>query len=127
MHKVWGEMGLLFKKATGAFRTATKQAGGSGLQGKVPFGLNRTTGKVPFFPRKGFFGTFLQKESLFGFHFALEPFLVFLAKRNLSLASVRNLSLGKKERFLCFSYPMPNRRGKVPCNKRNVSCTVLEI
>ena len=31
----------------------------------------------------------------------------------------------KKERFLCFSYPMPNRRGKVPCNKRNVSCTEL--
>ena len=28
-------------------------AGGSGLQGKVPFGLNRTTGKVLWVFRKG--------------------------------------------------------------------------
>ena len=30
-------------------------AGGSGLKGKVPFGLNRTQGKVPFLTRKGSF------------------------------------------------------------------------
>ena len=73
------------------------------MKGKVPFGLNRTQGKVPFLTRKGsFFCKRKAKKSQKGFPFLRNLSFGFLTKRNLSLAIVRNLSFSKKERFLCF-------------------------
>ena len=91
--------------------THETSAGGSGLKGKVPFGLNRTKGKVPLF----FFGKVPSK-------------LVKIS-RNLS-NSLRNLSFSNKEPFLCCSSDLKEPflccKGNIPSCARPNGCMGIE-